>query len=170
LPILLGFGLVDLFRTYPGIYRPLQGFHEALLRGPSPLTVAERELIAAYVSRLNECEYCHGVHSATARTFGVPAGTLEALLAGNEMAGDRMKPVLSYAAKLTRTPAKVTPSDADAVLPAGWDARALHDLAAICGLFNLMNRLVHGLGIAAGEDYFELAARRLADGGYAELI
>jgi alkylhydroperoxidase family enzyme len=49
--------LLDVFRAYPGTSRPLLEYHQALLRGPSPLTVAERELIAAYVSGLNACRY-----------------------------------------------------------------------------------------------------------------
>src|SRR6516225_4843381 len=53
--------LIDVFEKLPGLYRPLLEYHEILLRGPSPLTVAERELIAAYVSALNACNYCHGV-------------------------------------------------------------------------------------------------------------
>ena len=47
------------------------------------------------------------------------------------------------------------------MLAAGWTEHALHDAVAVCGLFNLMNRLVDGLGITAGEDYFITAARRL---------
>ncbi|MGH8918907.1 MAG: carboxymuconolactone decarboxylase family protein [Actinomycetes bacterium] len=64
--------LLDVFRTRPEVYGPLIDFHQALLRGPSPLSVAERELIAAYVSGLNACGYCHGVHAAPAAAFGVP--------------------------------------------------------------------------------------------------
>jgi len=33
----------------------------------------------------------------------------------------------------------------------------------------MMNRLVDGLGVTAGEDYFREAAGRLADAGYAGL-
>ena len=55
------------------------------------------------------------------------------------------------------------------MLAAGWEEQALHDAVAVCGLFNLMNRLVEGLGITAGEDYFRAAARRLADAGYSGL-
>ena len=51
--------LMDVFRARPEIYRPLLDFHQALLRGPSPLSVADRELIAAYVSGPNTCGYCH---------------------------------------------------------------------------------------------------------------
>lgn len=51
---------------------------------------------------------------------------------------DRMRPLLSYLAKLTRDPARVSPADARAVLAAGWDERALHDAVSVCALFNFM--------------------------------
>ena len=163
--------LLDGFRAYPATARPLLDYHQALLRGPSPLTVAERELIAAYVSGLNGCRYCHGVHAATAQAFGIGEGTLAALLTDVTTAPvpGRMKPLLRYAGRLTLTPAKITPADAEAVLAAGWPEQALHDAVAVCGLFNLMNRLVEGMGVTAGEDYFITAARRLADSGYTGL-
>jgi uncharacterized peroxidase-related enzyme len=163
--------LLDVFRAYPQTARPLLDYHQALLRGPSPLTEAERELIAAYVSALNACRYCHGVHQATAQAFGIGEGTLAALLRDIDGApvADRMKPLLRYAGKLTLTPAKITPPDAQAVLAAGWDEQALNDAVAVCALFNMMNRLVEGLGITAGEGYFGTAAGRLAGAGYAGL-
>lgn len=163
--------LLDVFRAYPQTSRPLLDYHQALLRGPSPLTVAERELIAAYVSGLNACRYCHGVHTATAQAFGISDGTLAALLTDVSAAPvpERMKPLLRYAGKLTLSPAKITPADAETVLAAGWEEQALHDAVAVCGLFNLMNRLVEGLGINAEEDYFRVSARRLADTGYTGL-
>jgi uncharacterized peroxidase-related enzyme len=159
------------FRAYPQTARPLLDYHQALLRGPSPLSVAERELIAAYVSGLNACRYCHGVHTATAQAFGISEGTLGALLAdiGTAPVTERMKPLLEYVRELTLSPAKITPADARAVLAAGWQEQALHDAVAVCGLFNMMNRLVEGLGITTGEDYFTAAARRLTGAGYAGL-
>jgi hypothetical protein len=64
----------------------------------------------------------------------------------------------------------LTAADAEAVLAAGWEEQALHDAASVCGLFNLMNRLVEGLGIHADADYFRLSAERLATQGYAGLL
>ena len=43
-----------------GTQRPIMLFHQALLRGESPFSVKERELMAAYVSGLNACQYCYG--------------------------------------------------------------------------------------------------------------
>jgi alkylhydroperoxidase family enzyme len=59
--------LRDVFAAFPVTSRPLLEYHQALLRGPSPFSVAERELIAAYVSGLNACGYCHGVHTPPRR-------------------------------------------------------------------------------------------------------
>jgi uncharacterized peroxidase-related enzyme len=164
--------LLDVFRKFPETSRPLLEYHEVLLRGPSPLSVAERELIAAYVSGLNQCRYCHGVHTAAAESFGVAAGALEAMLHDLDGADvdPRLRPILRYAHKLTLTPSRMTAADAEAVLAAGWDERALHDAVSICALFNLMNRLVEGLGIEADGAYFDEAGQRLHDGGYAGLL
>ncbi|MDA8107921.1 MAG: peroxidase-related enzyme [Betaproteobacteria bacterium] len=164
--------LLHVFEAFPSTSKPLLEYHEALLRGPSPLSVAERELIAAYVSGLNACRYCHGVHEATARAFGIDEGLMGELLSDFDAASvaDNLKPVLRYAKKLTLTPAKMTRADADAVYAAGWDEQALHDAVSVCALFNFMNRLVEGLGIEARADYFGLAAKRLHEGGYAGLL
>jgi uncharacterized peroxidase-related enzyme len=163
--------LLQVFRAYPDTARPLLDYHELLMRGSSPFTVAERELIAAYVSGVNECAYCHGVHTATAEAFGVPAGLLSALLTDIDTApvDERMRAVLRYVGKLTSTPARVTAEDADAVLAAGWDERALHDAVLVCALFNFMNRMVNGLGIKADDSYFALSGNRLRDVGYTGL-
>lgn len=95
--------LLDVFRAYPEIYRPLMDYHQAPLRGPSPLSVAERDLIAAYVSALKACRYCHGVHPATAQAFGIGDGTLAALLA-DVSAAPAPGPLMRYVGKLTVSP------------------------------------------------------------------
>jgi len=163
--------LLDVFRAYPGTAAPLLDYHEALMRGPSSLSVAERELIAAYVSGLNDCDYCYGVHQVTADRFGIDPQTLSGMLADLETAeiDDRMRSLLSYLTRLTREPGRVSPADAHAVLVAGWDERALHDAVSVCALFNFMNRFVSGLGVSADEDYAESSGTRLAEHGYAGL-
>src|SRR5258708_30523896 len=105
--------LLDVFKAFPDTSKPLIEFHEILLRGPSPFTGAERELIAAYVSGLNRCRYCHGVQTATAERLGVPSGTVQQLIEGIDTAlvADKMRPILRYAQKLTRQADGVTKAD-----------------------------------------------------------
>jgi hypothetical protein len=80
-----------------------------------------------------------------------------------------MRPVLRYVGKLTRTPSAVGRADAEEVLAAGWDERALHHAVMVCALFNFMNRMVEGHGISAGPDYFAESGERLKNVGYAGL-
>lgn len=164
--------LLEVFRAFPQTSRPLIEYHEALLRGPSPLSVAERELIAAFVSGINACGYCHGIHARTAQNFGVDPDVLQSLLSDIDSASvdPKLRPILRYVEKLTRFPSRITASDRRAVLEAGWSERALHDAVSVCALFNFMNRLVEGLGVSASEEYAEISAKRLHEGGYRALL
>ena len=46
----------QVFTAHPKIYSHWVQASQAILRGPSPLTPAARELIGAYVSSLNACQ------------------------------------------------------------------------------------------------------------------
>lgn len=162
--------LDKVFRRFPNTVMPLLEYHDRLLRDSSPLTVAERELIAAYVSGLNACTYCHGAHVVAARSFGIDPALFDGLMADLETSAvdDKLKPLLAYVGKLTRTPAMMTQKDADYVYSAGWDEQALFDAISVCALFNFMNRIVEGSGIKANPleaDAAEMAARMERMGG-----
>src|SRR5213080_2498162 len=142
-------GLLQVFQAFPKAARPLLEYHEVLLRGDSPFSAADREMIAAYVSALNKCNYCRAVHSQTAVALGIDANAISQMFSDSQSdhLEVRMRPVLAFVRKLTLSPGEIMAKDVDAIFAAGWNDRALHDAAAICGLFNLMNRLVNGLGI-----------------------
>jgi alkylhydroperoxidase family enzyme len=53
----------DLYKSHPASCKPLGELTEVAMRGPSPFTQGQRELIAAYVSGLNACTYCHTTHA-----------------------------------------------------------------------------------------------------------
>jgi uncharacterized peroxidase-related enzyme len=166
-------GLLAVFQKYPATCRPLIAFHEALLRSEdSPFTVAQRELIAAYVSGLNACRYCHGIHSLVAERFGVEEGLVKQLLDDLDAApiDDNFKPVLRYVRQLTEEPAKTRPAAAEAIYAAGWDDRAIYDAVMTCALFNFMNRMAEGLGVNPDDEYLCFSAERLSEGGYGRLL
>jgi alkylhydroperoxidase family enzyme len=111
------------------------------------------------------------VHTVTAEAYGIEPGLLAAAVADLDSApvDAKMKPVLHYVGKLTRSPSSVTQADADAVYAEGWDERALYDAILVCALFNFMNRMVEGLGITADAAYFARSGQRLHDIGYVGL-
>jgi AhpD family alkylhydroperoxidase len=92
-------GVRHVLSLNPAAGRALIEFHDAALRNDSNLPPRDKELIAAYVSGLNACQYCYGVHSETAKAFGVDTTLLEQLLKDFDAApvDDRLKPLLAYA-------------------------------------------------------------------------
>lgn len=155
----------------PEASRLLIAFHTAVLRGHSPLSAGERELIAAFVSGLNACTYCHGVHAATARAFGIDEGLLTRLVEDETCAAaePRFQPLLRFLRKLTLTPSRMVRADAEAVFAAGWDERALHDAITTAALFNFMNRYVEGHGLVLDDSDLAARGEGLARDGYAPL-
>ncbi len=142
--------LESLFKRFSRGTAPLMALHDEILRDEtSPLSLAERELIAALVSGLNACQFCFGAHKTMAMAFGIDEKTITAMVEDIDSApvDDRLKPLLHYVRKLTLTPSKMTQSDADAVFAAGWEEDALHDAVLVCALFNFMNRILDGSGI-----------------------
>lgn len=164
--------LSDIFSAYPATSEPLLRYCEALLRGESPLTMAQRELIAAYVSGLNRCAHCTGVHSGAAEALGVTEDLVADLLRDIETAAVEapMKAILRYARKLTLAPSEIGKADADAVYAAGWDEKALHDAVSVCALFNCFNRFVTGLGLEVTPETAKMRGKMLSKIGYAGLI
>jgi uncharacterized peroxidase-related enzyme len=134
----------------PAYFMPLVEFSENVMRGPSPLSPGERELIAAYTSGLNACAFCAGAHRSAAAAFGVDDALFEQLMTDVDGApvDERLKPVLKYVGKLTTTPSKMVQADADAVFDAGWDEQALRHAIVVSALFNFFNRFVDGHGVA----------------------
>ena len=155
-----------------GTGKPLLEFHEALLRGDSPFTIQQRELMAAYVSGVNACQYCHGAHTAAAKQFGVPEDLLAKIIQSPADSGvdEKLLSVLAFQRKLTLTPTAMTQADADAVFAAGWDERALYDAVQICCLYNFMNRFVEGLGLTPIPEQFDFEGGLIKNGGYAGMV
>jgi uncharacterized peroxidase-related enzyme len=152
----------------PQSFRHWLHVEEAVMRGPSAFTSGERELMAAYVSRLNSCTYCASSHSEAAIVLGVEGNQLEALMTDIDTApiDKRFKPVFKFLRKLTLTSYKMVQSDADAVYAEGWDEKALHDVIMVCCCFSFMNRLADGHGLSSDPALFKARAKRHAEEGY----
>jgi uncharacterized peroxidase-related enzyme len=161
--------LVDVFKRHPEVAAPLLALHEAVMRGPSPFTPAEREALAAYVSTLNACAYCQGVHTEAARNLEGGDAAVETLCELPPGDSPKLAPVMAYAAKLTTAPASVEAKDVARILEAGWDETAVAHACLVAALYGFMNRLVEGHGIGITEDYAKTGGKRLADIGYAGL-
>ncbi len=164
--------LLHLFKRFPDAARALLPNSHFVMRGPSPLSPGERELIAAYVSALNACDYCYGGHASVAEAFGLDAGVIEKLVGDIDGAPveDRLKPLFRYVKKLSETPSRMSEADARAVYDAGWDEEGLFSVVQVCCIFNYMNRLVEGLGLVASETQAQMTGELLHDEGYTGVL
>ena len=150
-----------------GIERPLIDLHQKLMRNDdSPFTIAQRELLAAFVSGTNACNYCVGAHTATAVEFGVEEELISSLLNDIDTANvdEKLKPIFKFVKKLTLEPTKMIQADADAVFDAGWSERALYDAIIICCTWSFMNRFVEGLGLSVIPEQFPMEGKMLHAG------
>lgn len=142
-------GIREILAHDPTRYGCIRELRENIMRGPSPLSPAERELIAAFVSRLNQCQICSVQHTALAAKLGMDGAVLEELVASVEGAtiADRLKPIFCFVKKLAGQPTGIVQADAEAVFAAGWPERALEDAIAVCAFFSMINRLADGYAL-----------------------
>ncbi len=162
----------DILKMSPKAGAALMEVHEHIMRGPSALSPGERELIAAYVSGINNCQYCHGVHAETAKSFGIPGDAVDKMFDDLDNAGfdAKMLPLLRLAGKLTDEPSSITEADSNAVFDAGWDEQALHDAIMVVCCFNFMNRALEGHDVHGNAASFKERGPMLKEHGYLPLV
>jgi uncharacterized peroxidase-related enzyme len=148
-------GIASLFHFRPETAGPLSALAEALLRSPNSLSRGERELIAAYVSTLNQCRFCASSHSAFAAAQ-LPEGMalVTSVCADPEQApvSAKLKALLHIAGQVQRGGKSVTSGDADAARNAGASDVEVHDTVLIAAAFCMFNRYVDGLATTAPDD------------------
>lgn len=158
----------DILFSRPERFGPVLAFSNDVMRAGGDLEPSTRELLAAFVSGLNDCAFCQGVHDATARRFGVDPSVLNALLTDIDRASiaDDLKPIFTFARTLTLSPSRITDADRSVVLDAGHSEDAVKDVIAIVALFSFFNRLVDGHGVKGNARLFERDSGMLATFGY----
>ncbi|MEJ7587787.1 MAG: peroxidase-related enzyme [Ferruginibacter sp.] len=156
-----------LFRPETG--KPLYELAQVLLRGPSSLSEAERELVAAFVSSKNDCKFCMNSHAAAARyLFGEEKNIVDEVLENRKTAAvtEKMKALLNIAGKVQVSGREVCPADIESAKNAGADDREIHDTVLIAATFCMFNRYVDGLAVLTPTDpgIYEEMGKRMAKG------
>ena len=158
-----------LFRPETG--KPLYELAQVLLRGASPLSEAERELIAAYVSHRNNCTFCRNSHAAAARyLFKEDNSIVDEVLKHMEGSpvSTKMKALLNIAGKVQIGGKEVKPDDIEKAKSFGADDREIHDTVLIAAAFSMFNRYVDGLASFTPTDpkVYEEMGKRMVETGY----
>lgn len=165
-------GIRSLVAFRPESGKILYELAEALLRNDSPLPSSERELIAAYVSSLNECRFCAESHAAASRAlYKTDSDIVNTVLADYKTVpvSDKLKTLLTIASKVQKNGRLVTENDIEDARNHGANDREIHDTVLIVAAFSMFNRYVDGLATWAPEDddaYIEMG-KKMAEHGYA---
>jgi uncharacterized peroxidase-related enzyme len=141
--------------------------HEAM-RGPSAWSVGDRELMAAYVSKVNGSAFCIGAHTATASRAYQDGAKVQAVLAGLESAPveEPLRATLRMLGKLTAE-GEVSADDMRGVLAAGASRQQIEDALAVCAAFNTTDRLADAFGFEVlSPEGFDAGAKYLLKRGY----
>jgi uncharacterized peroxidase-related enzyme len=136
----------QLLFAYPDAEQAINAFSWAVMRGPSSLAPAERELIAAFVSSRNGCQFCSYVHEATARNLlGNGAAWVDAALIDPKRVSPKLSALLAMAERI-RCGQALDEEDVGHARAAGADDRAIHDVVLVAAMISMMNRYVDGFG------------------------
>ena len=166
-------GITGLLEYRKETGQPIRELTEILLRGPSTLTRAERELVATVVSNGNQCKFCSAAHAATVDMLLGESETCMLVKADISTApvSEKMKALLTIADKVREDGKLVTPAHIAAAKAAGATDLEIHDTVLRAGLFCLYTRYVDGMATAMPEDdsYLTMLAGRLVNHGYYRL-
>ena len=155
----------------PETAKPLNDLVEVLLCGPSTLTPGERELIATYVSYLNDCHYCQSIHGAIAAAhLDGDEDLVKRVKADfhNADVSEKLKALLVIASKVQRGGKNVTAEDVADARSVGATDVEIHDTVLIAAAFCMYNRYVDGLGTVQPHDeaLYRERGKRVAREGY----
>jgi AhpD family alkylhydroperoxidase len=155
-------------------YRPdfygarARAFTQEAMRGPAAWSVADRELMAAYVSAANDSPFCVGAHTATASLASEDPGRVAAVLADLDSApvGEPLRATLGMLGTLTIA-GRLSPAGVRQALAAGVTPEQVRDALAVAAAFAVTNRLADAFGFRLlSPDGYQAGAEVLLKRGY----
>ena len=165
-------GIRGLMAFDPQVADALNGLANILLCRESTLSKGEREMIAAYVSSLNDCLFCQSVHGAVASYhLGDTTGELINQVKCNfaeAPISNKIKALLQIAEKVQQGGKKVAESQILYARSEGASDQEIHDVVLIAAAFCMFNRYVDGMGTWAPDNQriYKERAPKIAKNGY----
>jgi uncharacterized peroxidase-related enzyme len=168
-------GIRSLMAFSPETAEPMGVLANLLLRSDDGLSRADRELIAAHVSYLNDCFYCHHSHGEIAVCYLEGNRDLVNKVKTdyqNAPVSDKLKSLLCIAASVQKGGKHVRPDQIDHAKANGASDKDIHDTVLIAAAFCMFNRYVDGLASNTPSDLssYPLRAKQIAEHGYGNYI
>jgi uncharacterized peroxidase-related enzyme len=164
-------GIIELLFYKGSTGKALSRLAHTLLHGPSELSPGEREIIAAYVSHLNDCEFCYESHCASANVHLSDNGEILHQVKHDldkAPVSSKLKALLNIAAQVQKGGREVSSRHIETARKEGASDEDIHDTVLIAAAFCMFNRYVDGLGTrlpASRSEYIPMGLR-MAKKGY----
>lgn len=165
-------GILGPMKFSPQTAAPMNALANALLQTDDGLSRGERELIATYVSSLNDCVFCQTIHGAVASEYlgDEDWSFVKAVKCdyGQTALSDKMKALLSIAGSVQKGGQNVTTEQVETAKNQGATDKDIHDTVLIAAAFCMFNRYVDGLATIAptDPDIYRFRASRIMEKGY----
>jgi uncharacterized peroxidase-related enzyme len=161
----------SLLQARPETAGPITALAQTLLYAPNSLSRGDRELIAAYVSALNDCTFCCTSHAAIAACHLQDQSLVDEVLRSPDAAPvtPKLRALLAIAARVQQSGRAVRVEDVERARREGATDTEIHDTVLIAAAFCMFNRYVDGLGAWTPTDAegYRQRARHVAEHGYA---
>jgi len=143
------FNIVKINSLKPDLMRIFMQLYLQLMYGPSPLTRAQREMIAVVVSKANNCFYWTEAHAEDLRSECNDDSLVAAIMSNYKTAGlnSATEVMLDYATDVTLKPEKMSENRIQLLRCEGFSDEAILDITHIIGYFNHINRVADALGV-----------------------
>jgi uncharacterized peroxidase-related enzyme len=154
----------------PETAKPLNELAEVLLRSENSLSRGERELIATYVSSLNDCFFCQNAHGGLAQHYlQCDMAFIDQVKVDYQSTpiSEKLKSLLAIAASVQKGGKHVTENQILNAKQEGATDIEIHDTVLIAAAFCMFNRYVDGLNTWAPLDrdiYVKRGPRRAEEG------
>jgi uncharacterized peroxidase-related enzyme len=168
-------GIRALLAFSPVTAAPIGELANLMLRSNEGLTMAERELIGAHVSYLNDCFYCQESHGAIAVCYLDGNKQLVEDVKKDHMnapVSEKLKSLLTIAGSVQKGGRYVTEEQVENAKSLGATDKDIHDTVLIAAMFCMMNRYVDGLAASTPTDLstYPLRAKQIAEKGYGKHV
>jgi uncharacterized peroxidase-related enzyme len=170
IPAQLPPGVPGLMQYRPETGRPLSSLAEVLLRSANTLTAADRELIAAHVSALNQCRFCTSTHTeVSAQQHPEGRALIDKVMADPDSAPitPKLKALLAIATAVQGSGRDVTEALVTSARGHGATDTEIHDAVLIAAAFCMFNRYCDGLAAVTPHDpaaYIGMAQQIIKNG------
>ena len=142
----------------PEHFRAFFQYYDALMKGPSGLSRAEREMIVLAVSRINACTYCTIAHGAALRILSKDPYLADQISANYRTADltPRQRAMLDFAVKVTERSAEIDQADFEALRAEGFSDSDIWDIGAVAAFFSLSNRMANLADMKPNAEFYTM--------------